>query len=299
MSGPSALSKPTVISSSNIGAHEFIWGERTYVMGVVNVTPDSFSGDGVLSVIGDVQFAIDQALRMEDEGADIIDIGGESTRPASIYPDAQPVSDDDEISRVIPVIEGLISRLNIPISIDTRKASVARVAVRSGAALINDVSMLEDPQMVRVISDMGVPIILSHIRKNGHQDDVVNEVIDDLRVAANDLKKAKVSQSKIIIDPGIGFAKNADQSIALLRNIHRLRAEFELPVLIGTSRKSFIGSVTNESVEDRRFGTAATVAWAVIAGVDIVRVHDVLEMVKVVKMTDTLARYFESGASHA
>ena len=299
MSGSSALSKPTVISSSNIGAHEFNWGERTYVMGVVNVTPDSFSGDGVLSVIGDVQSAIDQALRMEDEGADIIDIGGESTRPASIYPDAQPVSDDDEISRVIPVIEGLISRLNIPISIDTRKASVARVAVRSGAALINDVSMLEDPQMVRVISDMGVPIILSHIRKNGHQDDVVNEVIDDLRVAANDLKKAKVIQSKIIIDPGIGFAKNADQSIALLRNIHRLRAEFELPVLIGTSRKSFIGSVTNESVEDRRFGTAATVAWAVTAGVDIVRVHDVLEMVKVVKMTDTLARYFKSGASHA
>jgi len=299
VSGSSALSKPTVISSSNIGAHEFNWGERTYVMGVVNVTPDSFSGDGVLSVIGDVQSAIDQALRMEDEGADIIDIGGESTRPASIYPDAQPVSDDDEISRVIPVVEGLISRLNIPISIDTRKASVARVAVRSGAALINDVSMLEDPQMVRVISDMGVPIILSHIRKNGHQDDVVNEVIDDLRVAANDLKKAKVSQSKIIIDPGIGFAKNADQSIALLRNIHRLRAEFELPVLIGTSRKSFIGSVTNESIEDRRFGTAATVAWAVTAGVDIVRVHDVLEMVKVVKMTDTLARYFKSGASHA
>jgi len=293
------LSKPTVISSSNIGAHEFIWGERTFVMGVVNVTPDSFSGDGVLSVIGDVQSAIDQALRMEDEGADIIDIGGESTRPVSIYPDAQPVSDDDEISRVIPVIEGLISRVNIPISIDTRKASVARVAVRAGAALINDVSMLEDPQMVRVISDMGVPIILSHIRKNGHQDDVVNEVIDDIRVAVSDLKKAKVSQSKIIIDPGIGFAKNADQSIALLRNIHRLRAEFELPVLIGTSRKSFIGSVTNESVEDRRFGTAATVAWAVTAGVDIVRVHDVLEMVKVVKMSDTLGRYFQSGASHA
>jgi len=299
VSGPSALSKPTVISSSNIGAHEFIWGERTYVMGVVNVTPDSFSGDGVLSVIGDVQSAIDQALRMEDEGADIIDIGGESTRPASIYPDAQPVSDDDEISRVIPVIEGLISRLNIPISIDTRKASVARVAVRAGAALINDVSMLEDPQMVRVISDMGVPIILSHIRKNGHQDDVVNEVIDDLRGAANDLKKANVSQSKIIIDPGIGFAKNADQSIALLRNIHRLRAEFELPVLIGTSRKSFIGSVTDESVEDRRFGTAATVAWAVTAGVDIVRVHDVLEMVKVVKMSDTLSRHSESGVSRA
>ena len=293
------MSKPTVISSSNIGAHEFIWGERTFVMGVVNVTPDSFSGDGVLSVIGDVQSAIDQALRMEDEGADIIDIGGESTRPVSIYPDAQPVSDDDEISRVIPVIEGLISRVNIPISIDTRKASVARVAVRAGAALINEVSMLEDPQMIRVISDMGVPIILSHIRKNGHQDDVVNEVIDDLHGAVNDLKKSKVSQSQIIIDPGIGFAKNSDQSIALLRDIHRFRTEFELPVLIGTSRKSFIGSVTDETVEDRRFGTAATVAWAVTAGVDIVRVHDVLEMVKVVKMSDTLGRYFQSGASHA
>ena len=299
MSDPSALSKPTVISSSNIGAHEFIWGERTYVMGVVNVTPDSFSGDGVLSVIGDVQSAIDQALRMEDEGADIIDIGGESTRPVSIYPDALPVSDDDEISRVIPVIDGLITRLDIPISIDTRKASVARVAVRAGAALINDVSMMEDPQMIRVISDMGVPIILSHIRKNGHQDDVVNDVIDDLRGAVNDLKKATVSQSKIIIDPGIGFAKNAGQSIALLRDIHRFRAEFELPVLIGTSRKSFIGSVTDETVEDRRFGTAATVAWAVTAGVDIVRVHDVLEMVKVVKMGDTLARHFKSGASRA
>lgn len=299
MSDPSALSKPTVISSSNIGAHEFIWGERTYVMGVVNVTPDSFSGDGVLSVIGDVQSAIDQALRMEDEGADIIDIGGESTRPVSIYPDALPVSDDDEISRVIPVIDGLITRLDIPISIDTRKASVARVAVRAGAALINDVSMMEDPQMIRVISDMGVPIILSHIRKNGHQDDVVNDVINDLRGAVNDLKKATVSQSKIIIDPGIGFAKNAGQSIALLRDIRRFRAEFELPVLIGTSRKSFIGSVTDETVEDRRFGTAATVVWAVTAGVDIVRVHDVLEMVKVVKMSDTLARHFKSGASRA
>jgi len=299
VSDPSALSKPTVISSSNIGAHEFIWGERTYVMGVVNVTPDSFSGDGVLSVIGDVQSAIDQALRMEDEGADIIDIGGESTRPVSIYPDALPVSDDDEISRVIPVIDGLITRLDIPISIDTRKASVARVAVRAGAALINDVSMMEDPQMVKVISDMGVPIILSHIRKNGHQDDVVNDVIDDIRGAVKDLKKSKVSQSRIIIDPGIGFAKNADQSIALLRDIHRFRAEFELPVLIGTSRKSFIGSVTDETVEDRRFGTAATVAWAVAAGVDIVRVHDVLEMVKVVKMSDTLARHFKSGASRA
>ena len=293
------MSHPTVISSSNIGGHEFIWGERTYVMGVVNATPDSFSGDGVLSVIGNVQGAIDQALRMEDEGADIIDIGGESTRPASIYPDAQPVTDDDEISRVLPVIDGLVSRLNIPISIDTRKASVARAAVRTGAALVNDVSMIEDPQMISVISDTDVPIVISHIRKKGHQGEVVNEVIDDLRGAVSDLRKARVIKSKIIVDPGIGFAKNADESIALLRNIHRLRTELELPVMIGTSRKSFIGSVTDESVKDRRFGTAATVAWSVTCEVDIVRVHDVSEMVKVVKMSDILARHFKNGASRA
>lgn len=293
------MSHPTVISSSNIGGHEFIWGERTYVMGVVNATPDSFSGDGVLSVIGNVQGAIDQALRMEDEGADIIDIGGESTRPASIYPDAQPVTDVDEISRVLPVIDGLVSRLNIPISIDTRKASVARAAVRTGAALVNDVSMIEDPQMISVISDTDVPIVISHIRKKRHQGEVVNEVIDDLRGAVSDLRKARVIKSKIIVDPGIGFAKNADESIALLRNIHRLRTELELPVMIGTSRKSFIGSVTDESVKDRRFGTAATVAWSVACEVDIVRVHDVSEMVKVVKMSDILARHFKNGASRA
>ena len=293
------MSHPTVISSSNIGGHEFIWGERTYVMGVVNATPDSFSGDGVLSVIGNVQGAIDQALRMEDEGADIIDIGGESTRPASIYPDAQPVTDVDEISRVLPVIDGLVSRLNIPISIDTRKASVARAAVRTGAALVNDVSMIEDPQMISVISDTDVPIVISHIRKKGHQGEVVNEVIDDLRGAVSDLRKARVIKSKIIVDPGIGFAKNADESIALLRNIHRLRTELELPVMIGTSRKSFIGSVTDELVKDRRFGTAATVAWSVACEVDIVRVHDVSEMVKVVKMSDILARHFKNGASRA
>ncbi|MDP7088359.1 MAG: dihydropteroate synthase [Dehalococcoidia bacterium] len=293
------MSHPTVISSSNIGGHEFIWGERTYIMGVVNATPDSFSGDGVLSVIGNVQGAIDQALRMEDEGADIIDIGGESTRPASIYPDAQPVTDDDEISRVLPVIDGLASRLNIPISIDTRKASVARAAVRTGAALVNDVSMIEDPRMINVISDTDIPIVISHIRKKGHQGEVVNEVIDDLRGAVSDLRKARVMKSKIIVDPGIGFAKNADESIALLRNIHRLRTELELPVMIGTSRKSFIGSVTDELVKDRRFGTAATVAWSVACEVDIVRVHDVSEMVKVVKMSDILARHFKNGASRA
>jgi dihydropteroate synthase len=206
-------------------------------MGVVNATPDSFSGDGVLPTTGDERVAIDQALRMEDEGADLIDIGGESTRPASLYPDAKPVSADDEISRVIPVIEGLAGRLGVPISIDTRKAAVAEAAIGAGAALANDVSMLSDGDMT-----------------------------------------------------GIGFAKNAGQSVELMKNIWRLRSDLALPVLIGSSRKSFIGATTGEPVDDRRFGTAATVALAIQAGADIVRVHDVEEMVRVVKMSDAITR---------
>jgi dihydropteroate synthase len=259
-------------------------------MGVVNATPDSFSGDGVLPGTGDVRAAIDQALRMEDEGADLIDIGGESTRPASLYPDAKPVPADDEISRVVPVIEGLAGRLGVPMSIDTRKAAVAEVAIGAGAALANDVSMLADAAMAEVISRTGVPIVVSHIREGGHQGDVVADVIDDLNGAVGRLTTAGVDRSRIISDPGIGFAKNAGQSVKLVKNIRQLRSELSLPILIGSSRKSFIGATTGEPVDDRRFGTAATVALAIQAGADIVRVHDVAEMVRVVKMSDAIAR---------
>jgi len=293
-----ALIKQKPISPLLIGGSEFAWGERTFVMGVVNATPDSFSGDGVLPTTGDVQAAIDQALRMEDEGADLIDVGGESTRPASIYPDAMPVEADSEIARVVPVIEGLAGRLGVPISIDTRKASVVKAAVDVGAAIANDVSMLGDTEMAGVVSSTQVPVIVSHIRDGGHKGDVVEDVLNDLLGSIDQLIAARVGRSKIIVDPGIGFAKNAEQSLELMRNVDRMRSELNLPVLIGTSRKSFIGSVTGESVEDRRFGTAATIALGIQGGADIVRVHDVTEMVRVVKMSDRLTRNSENGANH-
>jgi dihydropteroate synthase len=283
-------SQQIFVSALRIGDSDFVWGQRTYVMGVVNATPDSFSGDGVLPMTGDERVAIDQALRMEDEGADLIDIGGESTRPASLYPDAKPVSADDEISRVIPVIEGLAGRLGVPISIDTRKAAVAEAAIGAGAALANDVSMLSDGDMTGVVARTGVPIVVSHIRQGGHQGDVVADVINDLDAAIGRLTTAGVARSHIIADPGIGFAKNAGQSVELMKNIWRLRSDLALPVLIGSSRKSFIGATTGEPVDDRRFGTAATVALAIQAGADIVRVHDVEEMVRVVKMSDAITR---------
>jgi len=266
-------------------------------MGVVNATPDSFSGDGVLPTSGEVQAAVDQALRMEDEGADIIDIGGESTRPTSIYPDAQPVDSDDEIARVVPIIEALVGRLSAPISIDTRKASVVAAAVDVGAAIANDVSMLDDAEMAGVVSSSQIPVIVSHIRQSAHADDVVQDVLGDLENAVDKLIAARVGRSKIIVDPGIGFAKTAEQSLELLRNTGRLRSSLNLPVLVGTSRKSFIGTVTGETVGDRRFGTAATIALAIEGGADIIRVHDVVEMVRVAKMSDVLTRISKDGAN--
>jgi dihydropteroate synthase len=275
---------------TDIGDRKFVWGERTFVMGVVNATPDSFSGDGALRSTSDVQVAVAQALRMEDEGADIIDIGGESTRPTSVYLDAVPVEGNDEIARVVPVIEGLTDRLGIPISIDTRKAAVAEAAVRAGAVLANDVSMLGDEGMAGVIARTGVPIIVSHIRQGGHKGEVVQDVLNDLDAAVDLLVMAGVDRTNIIADPGIGFAKNTGQSLELMKYLGMLRSDIELPVLVGSSRKSFIGAVTGESVEDRRFGTAATVALSIRGGADIVRVHDVKEMVRVAKMSDAIVR---------
>lgn len=275
---------------THIGDRKFVWGERTFVMGVVNATPDSFSGDGALRSTSDVQAVVAQALRMEDEGADIIDIGGESTRPTSVYPDAVPVEGNDEIARVVPVIEGLADRLGIPISIDTRKAEVAEAAVRAGAVLANDVSMLGDEGMAGVIARTGVPIVVSHIRQGGHKGEVVQDVLNDLGAAVDLLVMAGVDRSNIIADPGIGFAKNTGQSLELMKYLGMLRSDIELPVLVGSSRKSFIGAVTGESLEDRRFGTAAAVALSIRGGADIVRVHDVKEMVRVAKMSDALVR---------
>ncbi|MCZ6538923.1 MAG: dihydropteroate synthase, partial [Chloroflexi bacterium] len=241
-----------------------------------------------------VQGAVELALRMEDEGADIIDVGGESSRPRGVYHDAKPVSADEEIARVVPVISALVARLGVPISIDSRKAAVAAAAIEAGAVLANDVSLLGDPDMAGVLAGHGVAAVVSHIRPGGHKGDVVADVLDDLRTMIDALVDAGVDRSSVIADPGIGFAKTAPQSVELMRNISRLRKELSLPILVGSSRKSFIGAVTGEAVEDRRFGTAATVALAVQGGADIVRVHDVKDMASVAKMSDAIVRGWDA-----
>lgn len=275
-----------------IGNRQFEWGSRTYVMGVLNVTPDSFSGDGLLSS-GDsdiwVERCVDQALDMEAAGADIIDVGGESTRPPSRYKGAKPVDESEELRRVMPVLEALRSKLSVPISIDTRKSGVARAAVDAGAALINDVSMLDDPNMARTAADLHVPLAIGHIRSKAQYEDATSEVIADLQAAVELALVAGVSRDNLLVDPGIGFGKRAPHSLDVMHRLSEFRS-LELPVVIGTSRKSFIGEVLDLPVEERLEGTAATVALSVAYGADMVRVHDVPEMVRVVRMADAVVR---------
>ncbi len=277
-----------------IGSHNFEWGERTYVMGVVNVTPDSFSGDGTIDSGADqkrwVQAAVDQALRMEDEGADVIDIGGESTRPPSVYEGAEPVGAEEECARVLPVIEALDGRLGAPISIDTRKAGVGQAAVRAGAALINDVSMLGDPAMASAAAQTDAALIISHTRPKAKYIDPVADVATDLENAVTAAAQAGVSRDWILVDPGIGFGKTAQHSLAVLRGLRAIKEHLALPMLVGTSRKSFIGAVLDLPVEDRLEGTAATMALAVASGADMVRVHDVRAMARVTGMADAVVR---------
>jgi dihydropteroate synthase len=273
-----------------IGDTNFIWGERTFVMGVVNVTPDSFSGDGAMSGADWTRRAVEQALRMEDEGADILDIGGESTRPPAFYKGAKPVSAEDECRRVLPVIEALRGRLSAPISIDTRKAEVAKAAVAAGAALLNDVSMLADPAMAAAAALTGAPIVISHTRPKAEYIDPAADVAAELEAVVKKAEAAGVSREMIIADPGIGFGKKPEHSIAVMRGLKEIKTKLGLPLLVGTSRKSFIGAVLDLPVEDRLEGTAATVAISIANGADIVRVHDVPQMARVARMTDALVR---------
>jgi dihydropteroate synthase len=271
-----------------IGDSRFIWGTRTYVMGVLNVTPDSFSGDGTGD---DLQRSVDLALRFEDDGADIIDIGGESSRPRSVYRDARSVPPEEEAHRVIPVIEALSGRLGIPISIDTRKSTVAGLAIAAGASMVNDVSMLgADAGMAGAVAELGVPLIINHTRARAvYPAGVVPEVIEDLLKAAALAESAGLPSSKVILDPGIGFGKTVRQSIDMQRGLSEL-VDLGYPVLIGTSRKSSIGEVLGLPADQRIEGTAATVALAIERGADIVRVHDVKEMVRVARMSDAIVR---------
>ena len=272
---------------TTIGSQRFVWGSRTYVMGVINVTPDSFSGDGVGD---DVDAAVERALRFQEEGADIIDIGGESTRPPSVYGGAGPISASEELARVIPPIKAMSSALDIPVSVDTYKAEVAARAVEAGAAAVNDVwSLQRDPEMAQVVAEARIPVVLMHNQEGTDYTDVVPDVIERLGDLAESAVKAGVDRENIILDPGMGFGKTAEHNLEILRRL----PEFGVlgrPLLVGMSRKSTIGYVLDLPPDDRVEGTAATVALSVAGGADIVRVHDVKEMARVARMSDAVVR---------
>jgi dihydropteroate synthase len=265
--------------------------QRSYVMGVLNVTPDSFS-DGGKYIDGDT--ALRHALSMIDDGADIIDIGGESTRPKGPYGDgAQPVNAQEEMDRVIPVIERLAASTDAIISIDTYKSVVAGEALRAGASMVNDISgLLFDPRIADVAAEHNAALVVMHIRGTPstmqlqpEYDDVVREVKEELRQSA--AKAAASGVRDIIIDPGIGFGKNLTHNLTIIKHLSSFR-DLGFPIMIGTSRKGFIGSLLNLPVDQRVEGTAATVAAALLNGADIIRVHDVKEMKRVAAVIDAI-----------
>jgi dihydropteroate synthase len=264
-------------------------GERTLVMGIVNVTPDSFSGDGLLA---DPDAAVKQGMQMVEDGADILDVGGESTRPGS-----DPVSAEEELGRVIPVIEGLAAQIAVPISVDTRRSDVARAALEAGAVIVNDISAGADPAMFELVRETAAGMVLMHMQgepKTMQQeptyDDVVREVRDYLADRIGAAVAAGVARGQLCADPGIGFGKTLEHNLALLRDIASFR-ELRVPILVGPSRKRFLGELTGEDDPQARVeGTAAAVAWCAAQGVELVRVHDVREMVKVVRVIDAVAR---------
>ena len=265
----------------------FAWGKRTYVMGIINVTPDSFSGDGLGY---DAEAALEQALRFQDEGADIIDVGGESTRPGST-----PVTVEEEKRRVIPVIRLLASRLDVPVSVDTYKREVAREALAAGAAVINDVwGLKRDPALADLAAREGAPIVLMHNQQGLDYSDLVPEALASLRASLRQVLEAGVPSENVVLDPGLGFGKKPEHNLELLRRLAELKA-LGLPLLVGTSRKSTIGLVLDLPVEERLEGTAATVALAIANGADIVRVHDVKAMTRVARMSDAIVRGWPAG----
>ncbi|MDD2497407.1 MAG: dihydropteroate synthase [Desulfitobacteriaceae bacterium] len=257
-------------------------GERTYVMGIVNVTPDSFSDGGKYDR---VEKAVEHAWRLVEEGADIIDIGGESTRPGFAE-----VSAEEEIRRIIPVLKELTPRINVPISVDTYKAEVGRRALEAGAAIINDIwGFQREPELAKVAAEYDCPVVLMHNQDGTDYHDLMGELILFLRKSIQIAESAGVATEKIIVDPGIGFGKDLDQNLEVMKRLDELKS-LGKPVLLGTSRKSIIGQTLNLPVTEREEGTAATIALGIAKGVDIVRVHNVKEMVRVVKMTDAMIR---------
>ena len=285
-----------------VGNHTFDWGSRTYVMGILNITPDSFSGDGMISRGDAIRTAVEQARDFIANGADLLDVGGESTRPGS-----QPVNADEEKGRVIPVIEAIASEFpDALISIDTYKANVAEAAFKAGAHILNDVwGLRADPALAAVAAAFRVPVILMHNRSSpasvevreqlgnayigSTYENLVEDVKRELLASVELAVGAGVKESRIILDPGIGFGKTREHNLELINRLDEIRT-LGFPILLGPSRKSFIGFTLDLPADQRVEGTAATVAVGITRGADIIRVHDVKEMARVAKMTDALVR---------
>ena len=276
------------------GSHTFECHRRTHIMGVLNVTPDSFSDGGRFF---DHEVAVTAGIQMVTDGADIIDVGGESTRPGS-----DPVPEGEQLERVAPVIKRLSTEVDVPISIDTRSPRVAAEALEAGAAIVNDVTAGSDPEMFDVVRESGAGMVLMHKRGDPttmqeltDYDDVVGEVKDYLRERLEVATAAGVDFDRLAVDPGLGFAKTTPQSLLLMRDVFSL-TDLARPVLVGPSRKSFIGHVLDTDVNERAEGTAGAVAWMVAQGAHIVRVHDVEAIVRVVRVVDAIRR---SGGGHS
>ena len=293
---------PTLVASSlTIRDKTFHWGKRTYIMGILNVTPDSFSGDGLLQAPDRVEAALARARQMLDEGADILDVGGESTRPG-----AEPVPVDEELRRVVPVIRALRAATDAVISIDTSKAAVAEAALEAGADIVNDVWGLRlDPEMARVVAQAQVPVILMHNRSNPRHatidarlggryvgvdyDDLIEDVKRELGICLDIAHAAGIPDDRIILDPGLGFGKTVEQNLELIHRLDEIKA-LGYPLLLGASRKSFIGYTLDLPPQQRAEGAAAITAIGIDRGADIVRVHDILIHARVARMTDAIVR---------
>jgi dihydropteroate synthase len=285
-----------------MGKYSFDWGARTYVMGILNITPDSFSGDGIIAQGDAVQISVERARNFLTSGADILDVGGESTRPGS-----EPLDAEAEMERVIPVVRALSTEFpDALISIDTYKATVAKEALEAGAHIVNDVWALRaDPALAGLVAKYGVPVILMHNRSNpasvevraqlgnayigAEYDDLLADVQRELMDSVKLAKQAGVRDERIILDPGIGFGKTVSHNLELIRRLDEIHA-LGYPVLLGPSRKSFIGFTLDLPPDQRVEGTAATVCVGITRGADIIRVHDVEYMVRIAKMTDAIVR---------
>ena len=259
-------------------------GKRTVIMGIVNVTPDSFSDGGRFN---NIDAALSHARQLVADGADILDLGGESTRP---YGNNEPIGADEEMSRILPVLERLLQEVPVPVSIDTYKAATAEAALKLGAHIINDVWGLQgDQAMAAVVAKYQAPVVVMHNQNHIGYNDLMADVCGFLRTSIAIAEQAGLSKDKIIVDPGVGFAKTRADNIMIIRHLRQLE-QLGCPILLGTSRKNFIGTTLNLPADDRVEGTAATVAIGIANGADIIRVHDVKEMTRVARMTDALVR---------